>query len=231
MATTAYRIVLAELATGVVLNPDGSRHLSTSGPTWEPAFESLDEALAAKDDLLARFPFAEVNVRGGPPGFQSLRFVAQGSDIVVELSGVRVTTTMIEELDHDGTPLVSISREEIKALRIEHGYIAERPLRAIFGGICLALVGLSMGVALLHNLLGPDEFVGRRVAYLLASCATASMLGVWLTSHALRTGTFVAATLRSDRRKLAFRDRVAPADAAQFTQALQRSSPWSHIVQ
>jgi hypothetical protein len=80
MVDELYRIVLAEVATGIVLNPDGSRHLSTQGPMWEPTFRSLDEALAFKDELLQRVPSAEVNILGGPPGFQPLRFYAHGGD-------------------------------------------------------------------------------------------------------------------------------------------------------
>ena len=74
MQTAPYRIVLAELETGIVLNRDGSRHLSTDGPRWEPTFQLLEDALALKDRLLAEFPFAEVNIFGGPEDFQPIRF-------------------------------------------------------------------------------------------------------------------------------------------------------------
>jgi hypothetical protein len=77
MAKVPYRIVLAEAATGVVLNADGSWHLSGHGPQWEPTFDALAEALTLKDRLLDQFPFAEVNIVGGPEGFEPLRFTAQ----------------------------------------------------------------------------------------------------------------------------------------------------------
>ena len=78
MSSLPYRVVLAEAATGIVLNGDGSWHLSSQGPCWQPTFDSLDEALALKDVLLERFPSAEVHIMDGPDGFKPLRFTPKG---------------------------------------------------------------------------------------------------------------------------------------------------------
>ena len=71
--TASYRIILCEWETGIVLDADGSRHHRTTGPHWEQRFESLDDALRSKDELLAKFPHAEVEILG-PAGFEPLRF-------------------------------------------------------------------------------------------------------------------------------------------------------------
>lgn len=76
MTDKPYRVILCEVATGIVLNSDGSWLNTQTSPRWEPRFDSLEEALALKDQLLSRFPHAEVNI-DGPDGFQSLRFVVR----------------------------------------------------------------------------------------------------------------------------------------------------------
>lgn len=62
MEQARFRIVLAEMATGIVLNQEGERW-SKGQPFYEPSFETEAEALALKDELLKMFPWAEVWVR------------------------------------------------------------------------------------------------------------------------------------------------------------------------
>ncbi|WP_437951204.1 hypothetical protein WME98_10375 [Sorangium sp. So ce296] len=51
--------MLVERDTGIVLNQAGHKHLRGQ-PAYRPAFDSLADALALKDDLLVLFPWAEV---------------------------------------------------------------------------------------------------------------------------------------------------------------------------
>lgn len=69
-----YRVSLAEVDTGIVLREDGTR-FAGGETTWEHAFESRAKALAAKDALLARFPFAEVWIRDDDDPKSAERFV------------------------------------------------------------------------------------------------------------------------------------------------------------
>ena len=152
------------------------------------------------------------------------------SEIVVESGGIRVTVTVIEELEIDGTAIVSIPRDEITALQFDHGYVAERPLAGLILGFVLAALSLLVGTSLLRSLIFRDEFFGRRAVYLLTACATALVLGVWLVLHALRQGPFVAVVLRSDKRKLAFRAGTSTDEVTQFFHALSRSHPWRALL-
>ncbi|AGP40047.1 hypothetical protein BE21_11345 [Sorangium cellulosum] len=49
-----YQLMLVERDTGIVLNQAGHKHLNGQ-PAYRPAFDSLADALALKDDLLALF--------------------------------------------------------------------------------------------------------------------------------------------------------------------------------
>ena len=54
-----FRLLLVE-ADGVVLTPDGTRALSGISPAVELTFDTKAGAFRKRDELLARFPYAEV---------------------------------------------------------------------------------------------------------------------------------------------------------------------------
>jgi hypothetical protein len=62
-----YELILAEAATGIVLNEDGNWHLSGQ-PRYAPSYATLSEALAQKGALLARLPLAEVVIYDSDSG-------------------------------------------------------------------------------------------------------------------------------------------------------------------
>jgi hypothetical protein len=57
-----FRLILAERATGILLNFDGSWYVNTQGSRPEVLCEDLSEALAFKDRLLLQFPHGEVAI-------------------------------------------------------------------------------------------------------------------------------------------------------------------------
>ncbi len=69
-----FELTLAEVATGVVLNARGEP-LSRGTPPFQPTFATRDAALATKDDLLRRFPFAEVWLRDRAGEHEPERFI------------------------------------------------------------------------------------------------------------------------------------------------------------
>jgi len=152
------------------------------------------------------------------------------SHIVIELGGIRATTTVIEELEVDGTPIVTVPREEITALRLDRGYLSERPFTGLTLGLFLIALGLLVGATLLRSLVFRDAYFGRRAVYLLTGSASALGMGLWLARHAVRQGPFVAVVLPSDKRHLAFRAGTSADEIAQFSDALSRSPAWAKLL-
>lgn len=69
MARGRFTLHMAEVETGIVLNAHGERW-ATGDPPYRLAHDSREAALAAKDDILKKFPFAEVwltDSEGGEP--------------------------------------------------------------------------------------------------------------------------------------------------------------------
>jgi hypothetical protein len=152
------------------------------------------------------------------------------SNIVIELGGIRVTTTVIQELEVDGTPIVTVRRSEITALRLDRGYVSERPLASLTFGLFLLVLGFLVAGGVLRSLLFRDVNFGRRAAYLLTGCAISLGMGLWLARHAVRQGPFVGLVLRSDNRKLAFRADTSADEIDQFADALSQSPYWANSL-
>ncbi len=150
----------------------------------------------------------------------------QTEPIIVELSGIRVTHDAIQELDDDGRPLVVISRADVAAVRLRHGYVSERPFVLLVVGLLLTGAGLFIGASFVRHLLHP-EAISRGAAQVLASFAMTLGIGPWAIVRALRKGMVVEVALRSDRRRLAFRGRITPDAAAAFLQTMRDSAAWS----
>jgi hypothetical protein len=64
MLPVAFKLLLVEADTGIVLNQAGRRH-TRGQPPFEPTFDSEAEATMAKDGLLRLFPWAEVVIYDG----------------------------------------------------------------------------------------------------------------------------------------------------------------------
>jgi hypothetical protein len=73
-ADLPFSLVLAEAETGIVLTSEGARHVSGQ-MTFTPAFARWEDAIREKDNLLQRFPFAEVVIRDATGERQPRRFV------------------------------------------------------------------------------------------------------------------------------------------------------------
>lgn len=150
--------------------------------------------------------------------------------VVIESSGIRVTATSIEELEIDGTAIVTIAREEVTGLRIERGYVSERPILGVTVGLGLLAIGFALAAELLGSLFFREAYFGRRAGYLLTACATAIGIGSWLGIHAMRRGPFLAVNLRSDKRKLAFRADAPAEEIGRISRALQASPVWQTLL-
>jgi hypothetical protein len=152
------------------------------------------------------------------------------SHSIVEVGGIRVTEAAIAELDSDGRALVSISRENVTALHMGNGYVAERMLASLVSGVALTLAGLYVGTGIVEVLLERSHDLGRRECYLFAASAFLLVMGPWLAAQSVRKGPFITVKLREDQRKLAFHGATSANDIAAFASALQASSSWQNLL-
>lgn len=78
-----FELVICEPDTGIVLNSDGTWHLKGHGhPEPVMRFESLDDALKKKDELMARLPGIEVAISDTTGETHGRVFVSQQTSVV-----------------------------------------------------------------------------------------------------------------------------------------------------
>ena len=93
--------------------------------------------------------------------------------------GLRVTSARIDEVDSDGDPTVSIARERVERVTLDHGLASERPLVELVVGAALVAP-----LAWLVPRAGAIEGAGPlRVAFAVAFLGLG---GAWLVARSLR---------------------------------------------
>ena len=140
-----------------------------------------------------------------------------GADAEFQLHRIRITSSSIAELV-GRQPLVSISRAEVRKLRIQRGVITERPWVLAGIGLCSTAIGIA---GLVHTLL---VFMGRvhgalLPARLIATAFVALVFGPVALYFSFRRGLMLMVDTARSTRKLGFGAQVTSAELTWFVEA------------
>jgi hypothetical protein len=115
--------------------------------------------------------------------------------------GLEINADEIVERDA-GRRVVTIPRGSIRAIRLEYGIVAERPLLQALFGLAVAVPGFFLGFRLWWPMLATQRLphVPRT---LLAAPLLLVLLGGWAFQGAFRRGWFLRVEMENDARKLA----------------------------
>jgi hypothetical protein len=119
---------------------------------------------------------------------------------VLEFHGLEISVDKIAE-HQDGRRTVVIKRSAIRAIRLEHGFIAERPLRQVLFGLVLILLGVFLGRGFWWRVLtsSPAPQASR---FMFVAPPFLVALGALMFRDVIRRGWFLRVETESDARKL-----------------------------
>ncbi|HEX4421203.1 MAG TPA: hypothetical protein VH165_24975 [Kofleriaceae bacterium] len=142
-------------------------------------------------------------------------------DAGVQLYRIRITSSAVAECV-GRRPLVSISRAEVRKLRIQRGLITERPWILAGVGLCITAIGIA---GLAHTVL---TFLGKMdgrllPARLISMSLVALVFGPVALYFSFRRGLTLLVDTASSTRKLGFGAQVTSAELNNFVDAARAS--------
>jgi len=136
------------------------------------------------------------------PQFENLEGAAASGRVV--FLNPHISSEKIEELQ-DGRAIISISRSDIRSVRLRHGFLARHPIAQTFFAIALT-TGSSVVLVLAVKMFLRSTIM---VVLFLAGCFV--VLGFWLIYDALKRGPYLEIWTAKGPQKLALMPRPSAA--------------------
>jgi hypothetical protein len=119
---------------------------------------------------------------------------------LLKFHGLEISDDEIAECQ-GGQRVVVIPRSAIRAIGLEHGTVAERPLRQALFGLALFLPGITLGGRLWWRFITTMHLPPAPRTLLVAPLCLL-VLGAWTLRDVIRRGWFLRVETESDARKL-----------------------------
>jgi hypothetical protein len=135
---------------------------------------------------------------------------------ILTFGALRISSDAVEEFQ-DNRSVIRINRQEIRSIRLSHGFLARHPLlQTIFGILVITISGF-------FSLAGIAELQARIIDFWTLSPTLFVVLGIWIIYDATKRGYYVQIYTADKSHKLLIGRSLTQPEQSEITRELSNS--------